>query len=309
LSQAGTAARAGLALVVVVALAVLGCSSSDPVAPEGSIITLSATPIRIASDGVSAIRVLVRKANGFPANEGTIVFLSTTVGSIATQLPTNSEGVVDTSLFGNGEIGIATVRANTGAAEEATIDVQVGLSATSVTLEASPSSVSENGGNIELLALVRDDVGQPLAGASVNFSAEIGTLASGGGFRTTNAQGEATDSLSVSGSNLAVFSSDSFLVGVEVAANDGSVVSDQETITVLRTPTASFSFSVSGLTVNFTDTSTGNPTSWDWSFGDGASSSQQNPSHTYAAAGSYEVKLTASNSLGASSVTQTVTVN
>uniref|UniRef100_UPI000A504FC4 PKD domain-containing protein n=1 Tax=Methanosarcina horonobensis TaxID=418008 RepID=UPI000A504FC4 len=43
------------------------------------------------------------------------------------------------------------------------------------------------------------------------------------------------------------------------------------------------------LAVNFTDQSTGIPTSWFWDFGDGANSTEQNPSHTYASAGTYTV--------------------
>lgn len=52
------------------------------------------------------------------------------------------------------------------------------------------------------------------------------------------------------------------------------------------------------LAVNFTDTSTGGPTSWSWNFGDGGTSTSQNPSHTFAAAGSYNVQLTVTNACG-----------
>ena len=37
---------------------------------------------------------------------------------------------------------------------------------------------------------------------------------------------------------------------------------------------------------------------WSWSFGDGGTSTAQNPSHTYTAAGTYTVTLTASNAYG-----------
>jgi Tol biopolymer transport system component len=64
-------------------------------------------------------------------------------------------------------------------------------------------------------------------------------------------------------------------------------------------PTANFSASpMSGtvpLTVVFTDLSTGGPAFWSWDFGDGSVSTEQNPSHVYAAAGSYTVSLTAAN--------------
>ena len=48
----------------------------SPVAPEGSVLTISASPNRIASTGTSQITVTARKSNGFPVNPGTTVFLA-----------------------------------------------------------------------------------------------------------------------------------------------------------------------------------------------------------------------------------------
>jgi PKD repeat protein len=61
------------------------------------------------------------------------------------------------------------------------------------------------------------------------------------------------------------------------------------------------------LTVSFTDQSTNSPTSWLWDFmNDGlVTSSLQNPNYTYANPGNYTVKLTASNSIGPGSKTET----
>jgi len=52
------------------------------------------------------------------------------------------------------------------------------------------------------------------------------------------------------------------------------------------------------LAVNFTDLSTNAPTAWTWDFGDNATSDQRNPIHTYTAAGTYTVTLTATNAAG-----------
>jgi hypothetical protein len=76
-------------------------------------------------------------------------------------------------------------------------------------------------------------------------------------------------------------------------------------------PTASFVDSVptGSFKVTFTDTSTGNPTSWSWNFGDGATSTVQNPVHTYAVAGMYNVVLVVTGAGGTSApFTKSVTV-
>jgi PKD repeat protein len=51
--------------------------------------------------------------------------------------------------------------------------------------------------------------------------------------------------------------------------------------------------------VSFTDKSTGPVTSWNWDFGDGTTSTIQNASHSYAAAGKYNVTLTVADDMGA----------
>ncbi len=104
---------------------------------------------------------------------------------------------------------------------------------------------------------------------------------------------------------------------IKLTATNGSG-SDTKTrtgyVTVATAPTADFSGSPTtgnaGLNVSFTDSSAGGPTSWAWDFGDPGSgvantSTSQNPSHAYAADGTYTVKLTATNTNGSTSKTRT----
>ena len=79
-------------------------------------------------------------------------------------------------------------------------------------------------------------------------------------------------------------------------------------------PDSGFKAAVSGLTATFTDSSTNGPSGWVWDFGDGSgipagADPTPNPSHTYARAGTYTVKLTASNAGGAgTTATRQITV-
>jgi PKD repeat protein len=78
-------------------------------------------------------------------------------------------------------------------------------------------------------------------------------------------------------------------------------------------PKAKFDFAVTGLEVAFTDLSDdpgGGIVSWYWDFGDGGGSVQQDPSHSYAAGGAYNVTLLVTDDEGASdAISQQVLVS
>jgi PKD repeat protein len=104
-----------------------------------------------------------------------------------------------------------------------------------------------------------------------------------------------------------------YTVTLTVTNSAGSnTISQTNYITASRvtdSPTPLFKSTVSSgyapLNVQFVDASGNSPNSWIWSFGDGSTSSLQNPAHTYTTAGSYTVTLTATNSVGSNTVSQT----
>ncbi|MEO8275434.1 MAG: YCF48-related protein [Thermoanaerobaculia bacterium] len=70
---------------------------------------------------------------------------------------------------------------------------------------------------------------------------------------------------------------------------------------VNQPPAAAFNFVTTGLSVAFSDGSSdpdGSIASWAWSFGDGGASSASDPSHLYATAGTYLVRLTVTDDDG-----------
>ncbi len=90
------------------------------------------------------------------------------------------------------------------------------------------------------------------------------------------------------------------------ATNSNGSNTTTQNVTVISAPTATFTSSTSGLTVSFTYTGTG-ATSWLWNFGNGQTSTQQNPIHTYATPGTYNVTLQVTGQCGTNQTISNVT--
>ncbi len=96
-----------------------------------------------------------------------------------------------------------------------------------------------------------------------------------------------------------------------VIDSNGCTDQAETTVVVNPSPVASFTAAPGGepLKVQFNDTSSGSIVAWSWVFGDGGTSTDQNPSHLYAAAGSYTVILTVTDANGCTdSTTAQITV-
>jgi PKD repeat protein len=97
-----------------------------------------------------------------------------------------------------------------------------------------------------------------------------------------------------------------------VTDNDAATGTKMQTVTI--NPVASFTFSCNGLTCSFDGSGSkdlsATITSYAWNFGDGTSGAGITFGHTYAVGNSYQVRLTVTDSIGATGIqSQTVSVN
>lgn len=129
--------------------------------------------------------------------------------------------------------------------------------------------------------------------------------------------GDGTTSTSASPAH-AYAAAGTYTVELTVTDDRGAKAVSTKPVTVTaipanKPPVAAFTVAVNGLTAQFTDGSTdpdGRIVSRAWSFGDGGSATSANPAHSYAAAGSYTVRLTVTDDSGATATVQrTVTAS
>ncbi len=84
-------------------------------------------------------------------------------------------------------------------------------------------------------------------------------------------------------------------------------ITQSDLIVVQTGPTANFNYTGTGRDIQFENLSAGGLT-YTWDFGDGNMSNAQNPLHTYAADGFYDVVLVVSNDCGDATFTENITV-
>ena len=174
----------------------LGCDNASPVAPAGSVLTLSANPSRIGLNGSSTITVVGRKPDGNPLNPGTEVRLSTDLGTLSPSVvEVDSGGRGTATLRADGRSGPAKV---TAATADATVEttVQIGESAETkpvVLVSVNPNTVPVEG-TATVTIIARNSDGSPVpAGQTVVLTTTLGTLTPGR--PTTRSDGTATSTL------------------------------------------------------------------------------------------------------------------
>jgi hypothetical protein len=222
-------------------LPVAGCDKATPVAPTGTILTISANPSQIALNGTSTITVVGRKPDGNPLNPGTEIRLSSDIGTIASIVTTDSSGAATTVFHADSRTGTAKIMATTGGGDaKAEADIQVGSGSGSkpVTplVSVSPNNVAVNG-TATVTVIARNADGTPAAaGQPVILTTTLGMLRNSQPL--TDANGTATTKLDAGAQSgtatiTAIFGSSdaaTAMLTIRDAATDISVQANPSTV-------------------------------------------------------------------------------
>ncbi|HLX08304.1 MAG TPA: Ig-like domain-containing protein [Thermoanaerobaculia bacterium] len=218
-----------------------GCGKASPTAPTGSTLTLNINPTTVVSArGTALATATLIRPNGTP-DPGAQVTFNTTLGTFSpTVVATKNNGTATSTLTGSGLAGTAKVTAFSGAVMSTEVDVMLGSLGASITLQASPATLSASlppgGAKINLVAVVRDATGLPEPGEEVNFTTTVGTLRSGGGLVPTDATGKATDVLTVKPTDISTQTT--IVVGADTANGSGAIQNAMFTINILTVSAA-----------------------------------------------------------------------
>ena len=261
-------------------LAALVAGSCDKVplfAPTESTITLTASRLALAANDTAEVAATVIEQSGTPAQNGTAVTFTTTLGTIEPREALTNGGTATVLLRAGTQSGTATVGAFSGGTRADDITILIGVTQT-VILNVTPRSQPFVGGDVDVIAVVHDANGNPLQGISVVFTADAGVLSPP--TAVTDGTGEASTTLTTTQETI-------------VTADAGG---QRASATVLNAtgPVATFTaIPVGNLKVDFlASTSTGTSLTYIWNFGDSNTGSGVSLSHTYAAATTYTVRLT-----------------
>lgn len=288
------------AIALVTVVAVVACDKVNLTAPTGSTISITTDRSVLPLGGQATITAVVTESAGTPVHNGTFVTFQTTVGTVNPPEARTMNGVATTTFLAGASSGTATIHAFSGGARTGsgnassggvTIRIGAAAAAGTISMSASPSSVSQSGGTVTITALVFDDANNPLPGVNVQFVTSTGSLIPT--TATTDASGIARTQLTTTQTSV---------VEAFAGAAKGSVrveVSTAPTVTIGDPVPAT---PVAGSPVGIPVTATGGNSSaprqiqtLEVQFGDGAAETRSNITgattftHTYRDAGAYTV--------------------
>lgn len=289
----------GRAALPVALLLVLACDSgSHPVAPGGTILTISANPDSISLHGTSTVEVTALDAVGGPIRTGTEIRLRTDLGEIDPVVRTDEHGIARATFVAGAAAGEATVTATSGVLPGES-NPALNSVATTVTIAAGPEAAFSCTGSGLTVVFADDSSGDPASwewsfgdGATSGERSPVHTYREAGSYQVRLVVRDGGGG-------------ESSVTRFAVVPGSGDVCAADR---VPEAPEARFGCTSSGLTTIFSDASTGPPTRWRWDFGDGRGSSERDPVHTYAAPGTYVVTLEVGSSAGEDRTSQFVTV-
>ena len=207
--------RSRIKIAVAAALSIAAAGCLEKVVPEGGEMLLTLEPDVLDKETFGSITILAMDETGAPVMDGTQVFVTTDLGTVMpygeyqpgdvvagldrVDVGTRN-GVARATFFSGDTRGTATIKVKSGKHTLEDVFV-IGRTPDRVLVSivaedgTSGSVLAPEGGTIRIEAYVYDALDNPVPDVDVVFTTDDGALESGGGHRTTDADGMAMDRL------------------------------------------------------------------------------------------------------------------
>ena len=284
------------AALVSVAVLCTSCEQAPLLAPTASTVTLVANRSVLPLDGATPITATVLELGGTAAHDGTLVTFSTTLGSLEPTQAHTRNGQAAVTLRAGPQSGVAEVSAFSGGARSEPVTVTIGAAAAAgLTVTASSGTVPAAGGAVTIAARPADAAGNALPGVPVAFTADAGALSVSTAL--SDARGEARTTLTTDRDTVVTASVNEHTASVTIRVNLAP------TVTVAATGPQPAAGEPTPFTVTVTAGSSA-VRAVTIDFGDGTVQSlgplvgSTDVTHTYQAAGTFNVVATAADTAG-----------
>ena len=273
-----------------------GCDKAPLLAPTNTTISLLASSSVVSLNGSTELFATVIESAGTAVQNGTVVRFVTNLGTIDPVEARTENGQATARLHAGTSSGTATVSAISGSARANDVTIEIGGAAiANLVVSANPATVPPGGGTVEITAIVSDANGNRIPGVLVAFGSPAGQLENQS--VATNGNGEARTRLTTTRDAMVTASVGSLAPqAVNVTVESAPIVS---LATVTATPTVG---QVTTFTLTIAQGANGSTIELvTIDFGDGQSQTlggltgTLNIDHTYTAAGSYVVSVSASD--------------
>jgi hypothetical protein len=309
-----------VAAVLLAAGCLIFACSDSPVAPSGSTVTLTATPGSLGFSGMAEIVADVRKSDGQPAPDGTVVSFGATLGSVQPDTAESVAGKATVTFVAGAESGMAVITASSGS--QGSVRIPIGAAAaTRLNMSASPTAVPFNGGTSTISATVLDGGGKPLSSVPVSFTTTSGTVTPSsvksdpGGIAqvvlTTTREASVTAVVGTAAApagdpniprgSVAVTLAPRPVPLVSIAVSDNPTMNQTTTFTISVAPAANGGAAIQNVSISFGDGS--RPA--DLGAASGAAVVAR---HVYASPGSFTASETATDANGGAATVSTVVI-
>ncbi len=131
-----------------------------PIAPESSMLAISANPSAIGVQGSSVITITLIRTGGRPVDQGTEVLLNASLGTISSVARTDNRGVATAILQATGAEGTATVSASSGTA---TASTEAAIMRAQLDVSANPPTIRPGRSSTVTIVATYESTGQPVA--------------------------------------------------------------------------------------------------------------------------------------------------